>query len=433
MPRRNLHVLWLAAVISLACYVKVDRQGRMFVFALNEVEDRYLEKIDRQDLFEGAMEGMMSRLDDYSAFISPNTYQELEQTLNQEFGGVGIQILLDPDTKQLTVANPLVGSPAYEAGVRAGDRILRIDGESTQGLSLEDAAGRMRGKPGEAVTLTVLHPDESEPLDMEVVRAIIQEDAVLGDTRNADGSWNYFLEGYDKLAYLRINTFGEKTAEELGRVLEELDNAGLKGLIIDLRNDPGGLLGAAVEVCNLFVKSGVIVSTRGRDGRVRRAVDAKGTAPFTTLPIAVLVNQYSASASEIVAACLQDHGRAVIVGERTYGKGTVQEIIELEGEQGAIKLTTSSYWRPSGQNIHRTKDANESDAWGVSPSPGYEVKVQDEELADLVRWRLNRDLYRRDAVLEADGTEPQEDGLEKDPQLMRAIQWFRDNYSTQST
>ncbi|NUQ62063.1 MAG: S41 family peptidase [Pirellulales bacterium] len=421
MPRRNLHLLWLAAVACLACYVRVDRQGRTFVFALNEVEDRYLEKVDRQGLFEGAMEGLMGRLDDYSAYISPNTLEEFQQTLNQEFGGVGIQILLDPDTKQLTVANPLVGSPAYEAGIRAGDRILRIAGESTQGLSLEDAAGRMRGKPGDPVTLSVLHPDETEPVDVEIVRAIIQEDAVLGDTRNADGSWDYFLEGYDKLAYLRINTFGDKTAEELRKVLSELDSQGMKGLIIDLRNDPGGLLGAAVDMCDLFVESGVIVTTRGRDGRVRRAIHATGEAPYTKLPMAVLVNQYSASASEIVAACLQDHGRAVVVGERTYGKGTVQEIIELEGGQGAIKLTTSSYWRPSGRNIHRTSDAGDDAAWGVSPNPGYEVEVQDAELAKLVRWRLSRDLYRPSGVGSPD---TKEDGLEADPQLIRAVEWF---------
>ncbi len=420
MPRRNLHILWLAAILCLACYAKVDRQGRMFVFALNEVEDRYLEPIDRQELFEGAMEGLMSRLDDYSAYITPNTLQEFEQTLNQEFGGVGIQILLDADTKQLTVANPLVGSPAYEAGIRAGDRVLRIDGQSTQGLSLEDAAGRMRGKPGQAVTLTVLHPDESEPVEIKIVRAVIREDAVLGDTRNEDGSWNHFLKGYDKLAYVRINTFGEKTSKELRRILKQLGSESMKGLIIDLRNDPGGLLLAAVDVCDLFVPSGVIVTTRGRDGAVRRAIHATGAAPYTDLPIAVLVNQYSASASEIVAACLQDHSRAVVVGERTYGKGTVQEIIELEGEQGAIKLTTSSYWRPSGRNINRTRNAGEDDAWGVSPDRGYEVKVQDKDLTELVRWRLDRDLYRPEKT----SPEVQNTGLDADPQLMRAIQWF---------
>lgn len=420
MPRRNLHILWLAAIVCLACYAKVDRQGRMFVFALSEVENRYLEPIDRQKLFEGAMEGLMSRLDDYSAYISPDTLVEFQQTLDQEFGGVGIQILLDPDTKQLTVANPLVGSPAYEAGIRAGDRILRIDGESTQGLSLEDAAHRMRGKPGEAVTLTVLHPDETESVEIEIVRAVIQEDSVLGDTRNADGSWNYFLEGHDKIAYVRINTFGEKTAEELRTVLRDLSKEGLRKLIIDLRNNPGGLLMSAIEVCDLFIDSGVIVTTRGRDGEIRRGIEATGEGPYLDLPIAILVNQYSASASEIVAACLQDHDRAVVVGERTYGKGTVQEIIELEGAQGAIKLTTSSYWRPSGRNIHRTTDAAENDPWGVSPDPGYEVKMDEEALAKLVRWRLGRDVYR--SVNGSDA--PDQQGLEADAQLMRAIESF---------
>ncbi len=422
MPRRNLHILWLAAVVCLACYVKVDRQGRTFVFALNEVESRSLEEVDRQELFEGAMEGMMSRLDDYSAFISPDILEEFQQTLDQQFGGVGIQILLDPDTKQLTVATPLVDSPAYEAGIRAGDRILRIAGESTKGLSLEDAAARMRGKPGEPVTLTVLHREESSPVEIQIVRAIIREDAVLGDTRNADGSWNYFLEGHDKLAYVRINTFGERTSEKLRAVLRKLDERGTRGLILDLRNDPGGLLLAAVDVCDLFIDSGIIVTTRGRNGRVRRAISATGRGPYGELPIAVLVNRYSASASEIVAACLQDHDRAIVVGERTYGKGTVQEIIELEGSQGAIKLTTSSYWRPSGRNIHRLRHAGDDDDWGVSPDPGYEVKLEDKELAKLLRWRLRRDIYRPASTGVA---EEEEDGLAADPQLVRAIDSFQ--------
>lgn len=424
MPRRNLQLLVLITFVSLVCQLRADRYGQILAFAMDQIDARYLEEVDRSELFQGAMEGIVERLpDDYSAYISPVAVTEFQQSLDQKFGGVGMEVSLDPETRQLTVMSPLVGTPAYEAGIRAGDKILQIDGQSTQGLSLKDAVSRMQGEAGDPVVLTILHPGQEEPVEIEIIRAVIRVDTVVGDTRNADGSWNYFLEDHPEIGYLRINAFGERTSDEMQQALERLDTQGMKGLILDLRNDPGGLLNAAIEVCDLFIDSGVIVSTRRRDGRVRDRYEATGSAPYTGFPMAVLVNQFSASASEIVAACLQDHGRAIVVGQRSWGKGTVQEVIELGPKQGILKLTTASYWRPSGKNIHRTSDADESDDWGVMPDEGYEVIVEDEDLTELLRRRMKRDVYRP-VEEEANGGDGDTDHEPlDDPQLQKAVEY----------
>ncbi len=425
MPRRNLFTLLAVSVVSLICYrsAQNNRYGRILADAMDRVERRYLENVSQEELFEGAMEGMIDRLDDpYSTFISPKNLQEFHETLDRQFGGVGMEVGVDPKTGQLTVMSPLVGTPAYEAGIRAGDRILRINQISTQGLSLRDAVKYMRGKPGTTIVLSIRHEGEQQPQQIKIVRAIIQVDTVLGDTREADGSWNFFLEGHVSIGYLRINTFAENTAEELREALDRLIAHGMKGLILDLRDDPGGLLGAAVEVCDLFIDSGVIVTTRGRDRRIIREELAHRKGTYPDFPMAVLINRYSASASEIVAACLQDHGRAVVIGQRTWGKGTIQEVISLEGDQGALKLTTASYWRPSEKNIHRGKNAGEDDHWGVTPDEGYEVIVEGDELTQLRLRRLRRDVYKP-----ADNGEPpdaDQADLAIDPQLAAAVEYI---------
>jgi carboxyl-terminal processing protease len=368
------------------------------------------------------MEGMVDRLDEYSAFIPPKELSEFQETVEQEFGGVGIEVLFDPQRRQLTVIRPLVGTPAHAAGIRAGDKILRIDDQSTQGLSIDDAVARMRGAPGDPVTLVVLHEGEEEPVEIKIVRAIIRVDTVLGDTRTADGSWNFFLEGDESIGYLRINAFAEKTGEELREALRQM-RPDMRGLILDLRDNPGGWLKAAVEVSDMFVDSGVIVTTRRRDRSIKKSFTTKAKGTFRDFPMAVLVNHYSASASEIVAACLQDYQRAVIVGQRTWGKGTVQEPIYLEGGQGVLKLTTASYWRPNGKNIHRGKDAEENDDWGVIPDEGYQVVVEGEDLARLRLWRYRRDGYKPPHEAEPPDDQPDR-SLEDDKQLLKAVEYI---------
>jgi carboxyl-terminal processing protease len=366
------------------------------------------------------MDGMIGKLDEYSAYITPGDVQEFQETIDQQFTGVGMEVAINPQTKQLMVLSPLVGSPAYKAGIRAGDRILRVDGSSTQGMSLQDAVGLLRGKAGDPVTLAVLHEGEEKPTEIAIVRGVIQVDSVLGDTRNADGSWNFFLKGYDRIGYVRIASFTDKTAEELQHALERLSQRDMRGLVLDLRDDPGGYLNAAVDVCDWLIPSGVILTTRGRGGRIDRTYAASGKGRFTDFPMAVLVNQQTASAAEIVAACLQDHHRAAIVGGRTYGKGTIQQVIDLAHDCGAMKLTTASYWRPSGKNINRAENADANADWGVSPDEGCKVALTSEEQN---RWRMWR--ARRDALPSAVKNGAVEKTAEPfvDRPLMRAIEY----------
>ncbi len=366
---------------------------KLFVDTFLQIEENYVHKVDKRKLIEGAIRGMLSDLDPYSDYIGPDELAFFSQQVEQEFGGIGIQVQIDPKTGRLMVMTPLPGTPAYKAGLRAGDLIMEIDGESTEGMSLTTAVKRLKGKPGEKVKLGILHQGAKELEHVTITRAIIHVPTVLGDKYNPDGTWDYMIDKKHKIAYVRLTHFGRHSAEELRAVLKKLLKQGMKGLILDLRFNPGGLLSQAVQIADMFISEGTIVSTEGRSSPKRVwTAHKQGTLP--PFPMAVLVNHFSASASEIVSACLQDHKRAVIVGERTWGKGSVQSVVELEGGKSALKLTTAKYMRPSGKNIHRFKGAKESDEWGVKPDPGFEVKLKSEELRKLVEYRRERDVLR---------------------------------------
>ena len=395
MPRRNLLILVLVVLLAVLCRQRVqDKYARVLVGAMAKIESRSLDPVGEGKLFAGAMSGMLSQFDDYSRYLSPKDLAAFNKEIDLRFAGVGIQIAVDPKTKQLEVLSPVANSPAAKAGILAGDRILRIGKTNTQGMSLRDAFPLLYGKPGEAVTLSILHKGETKPVEVTLVRQIVQVESVLGDTRNPDGSWNYFLDGRDRIGYVRISCFTDETARELSQALAQMTKLGMRGLVLDLRDDPGGYLSAAVAVCDLFVKHGEIVTTRGRGGHIDDRYSASGDAPFTDLPIAVIVNRDTASAAEIVAACLQDNRRAVVVGEQTYGKGTVQELIDLDPDCGAMKLTTKSYWRPSGKDIRRPHGAAAKDDWGVSPDDGCKVALTKDEFNRWEVWRNSRDLHQ---------------------------------------
>lgn len=403
MPRNNLFLLIVVAILSAVCYQKADSANRSdhaqvvetYYKAMQAIEKEYVQKVDRRQLLEGSLRGMVGELDEHSAYFNPEQYRHLTESLDQRFGGIGIHLSVDDETKQLVVTTPLVGTPAYKAGVLAGDKLVKIDDKSTDGFTMEDAVKLLRGAPGQAVTLTVVHPGTDTPVAIPLEREMIQVPTVLGDTYNEDDTWNFFLSGSDHIGLLRVTQFGEKTTREMQKALAWLRERNVRGLIIDLRNNPGGLLEESVSVCDLFVKEGRIVSTRGREADSNVHIsDASGNAPYTDFPIAILVNSSSASASEIVAACLQDHSRAVVVGDRTFGKGSVQNLIPLEGGKSAIKLTTASYWRPSGKKIHRLKNAKDEDEWGVTPDEGYLVKVDRDEARKVMNDRIRRDVVR---------------------------------------
>jgi carboxyl-terminal processing protease len=404
MPRRNIRRLFLITILSLICFKKAPESSysRVLAGAMDHVARSYYLPVDELKLFEGAMSGMIENLEDeHSKYIQAAQKQEFEQDLNQEFVGIGVIPAIDPKTKELLVLSPLPNGPAFAAGLRAGDHIEKIDGKGTKGSSLDDAVQRIRGKPGTPVTLSVRHAGAERAVDLTIFRQVIHEDSVQGFSRGKDGQWNFLLPGERQIGYLRITGFSgedseqKSTAADVRAALEGLAGEKIRGLVLDLRNNPGGSLRSAVNICDTLVPKGEIVTTRGRDGQILHAYRASGKAAFLGFPIAVLVNRNSASAAEIVAACLQDSGRAIVVGERSYGKGTVQEVVDMGYPFGEMKLTIATYWRPSGQNINRPKDAkNDANdaAWGVSPTEGYEVPVRDDERERLLVWQRKREL-----------------------------------------
>ena len=363
---------------------------KTLVDTIDQVERNYVEEIGRRELIEAAIEGVLDKLDPYSAYINQKEISRFRTTVESEFGGIGIQ--LAPDPRQLTIFSPLVGTPAYRAGLLAGDRIVEIEGQSTQGMKMDEAIRLLKGEPGTEVKLSVIHLRKREKVEVTIKREKIHVDTVLGDRRKKDDTWDFMLDPKEKIGYVRVTAFSRDTARELRVVLEQLRTDKVRGLILDLRFNPGGLLSTAIEVSDLFISEGRIVSTEGRNSP-ERAWDARKEGTFEGFPMVVLVNGFSASASEIISACLQDHKRAVIMGDRTWGKGSVQNVIELADGKSLLKLTTASYRRPSGKNIHRFPGSkDEQKEWGVTPNEGYGLRLSDAELEVLILDRRQRDV-----------------------------------------
>lgn len=368
---------------------------RVFVDTFEEIDRNYVKEVDRRKLIEAAVRGMLAELDPYSDYIAPDDLEHFTEAISQEFGGVGIRVNFDRQTRSIEVMTPLPGSPAYKAGIQAGDRIVEINGKAVKEFpvdkEIDSAVEMLRGKPGETVEVSVVHENSKDVEKVKLKRELIQLDTVMGYSYDKDGKWNLMLDPEKKIGYLRLTHFTSRSAAEVREALKSLKKQGMKGLILDLRFNPGGLLEAAVDIADMFVEEGLIVSTDGRNS-MHRTWSAKSFGTFTGFPLAIIINHYSASASEIVSACLQDHKRAIIVGERSWGKGSVQDVIDLEQGKSALKLTTASYHRPSGKNIHRFPDAKESDEWGVSPDEGYKVEFSFDDLRKYQEDRRDRDI-----------------------------------------
>ena len=362
---------------------------KVFADTLDHVERNYVKPISRRELMEAAIRGVLDKLDPYSSYISPEELGQFKTSVESQFGGIGITISMEGG--QLRILSPLVGSPAYRAGLQPGDRITRIEGESTEGITIDQAVSKLKGEAGTEVTITVSGRGAPSDRTLTLTREVVHVETVLGDHRGDDDLWEFMLDSTKKIGYIRLTGFSRDTARDLKKALDGLVSRGMRGLILDLRFNPGGLLTSAVEIADLFVTEGRIVSTEGRNSP-ERVWSARRRGTYEDFPMVVLVNHYSASASEIVSACLQDHERAVIVGERTWGKGSVQNVIDLEDGRSALKLTTAGYKRPNGHNIHRFPDAKESDEWGVMPNDGFEIKLTDGETTQLVLDRRRRDL-----------------------------------------
>lgn len=313
-----------------------------FAKVLNYVQNYYVEDVDSKKMLQGAIKGMLRELDPHSTYLSAQQFAEFQNETSGSFGGIGVEI--SSQNGLLTVIAPIEDTPAYIAGIKPGDKIIAIDGKSTKGMSLLEASSMMKGKLGTSIKFTIGRESAEKPIDFKITRAAIKIKSVK-ETDLGDG-----------FTYIKITSFIENTATDLEALLAaKKDKA--KGLILDLRRNPGGLLDQAVRVSDLFLKEGVIVSTMGRDKKNKEIAMATQNGAFTSIPMIVLVNEYSASASEIVAGALQDNKRAVIMGEKTFGKGSVQTIINL-GDGAGLKLTIARYYTPNGRSIQ---------AEGISP------------------------------------------------------------------
>jgi len=312
---------------------------RAFTEVFAKIKNDYVEQVDDKTLLENAIRGMLSGLDPHSSYLDPEGYKELQVGTTGRFGGLGIEVGMEDGF--VKVISPIDDTPAKRAGIEAGDLIVRLDDTPVKGLSLSEAVKIMRGEPDSEIILTIVREGEDKPLKITVKRDIIRVKSVKSRTLD---------EGY---GYIRITSFQSKTGESLLQELENLkeeSEGGLKGLVLDLRNNPGGVLSAAVDVSDAFLTKGLIVYTEGRDQDSRLKFSATPNDAINNAPIIVLVNGGSASASEIVAGALQDHKRAIIMGEKTFGKGSVQTILPMNSN-AALKLTTARYYTPLGRSI----------------------------------------------------------------------------------
>lgn len=395
MPPRNLLFIAITVVVSLACYSAASRNryANLIAEAMDIVEQQALHEVPRKKLFISAMEGMLTDLDMHSRYISGDDYKAFDDEMRQEFGGVGMYVETDPRTKQLVVLTPLPGTPAFEAGINIGDQIIEIDGTPIAGLDRRNAVKLLKGPIGESVTLKIGRGGQE--LTKTLTRAAIAVSNVHGDYRETDGSWHFVLKDHPRIGYIRLSQFGERSASEIEDAIANIGS--IDGLILDLRNNPGGLLNIAVEICDMFLPGNlIIVRTYGRNKSLLKSgehVSTSSTQLDPDMPICILIDRNSASASEIVAGCLQDHGRAVLIGEQSWGKGTVQNVIPIQRNESALKLTTASYWRPSGKNIDRSDDVSQrTGVWGVQPDPGFEIELTPVQVFENISHRSIRDL-----------------------------------------
>jgi len=386
-------MIFLATLVSVACYtVAIKKQSRAAKYSeiMDMVVRKALQEPTEEELFDASIKGMMNSLDEHSMYFSNKDFEVFDGELKQQFGGVGMYVDINPSNKRLTVTSPIPNSPAYDAGVQAGDIIDEISGKSTVDMTRSDAVELMRGPVNTTVKVTFLRGETQLPKTLE--RKMIDVPSVRGDTRNADATWNYHLEGHKEIGYIQIIQFGDRTSEEVQDVLSAIDST-TDALIVDLRNNTGGYMTAALDICNMFLDGKYkVIETRSRGGVLEREYFSKSGALYDVRkPVVFLVNRFSASASEIVSACLQDHKRIVVVGERTWGKGTVQDVIPIEKGRSALKLTVASYWRPSGENIDRVVSERKGDEnWGVSPNEGFALEISEDQLFQNMRIRNQR-------------------------------------------
>jgi carboxyl-terminal processing protease len=313
-------------------YKKLD----LFSDVLNTIKKEYVDEVKQDEVIDSAINGMLQSLDPYSSYMSPEAFQNMNRDTKGEFGGLGIEITMEAGL--VKIITPIEGTPADKAGVLAGDYIVKINGKQVKGMTLLDAVKLMRGKVGTSINITVRRPEIEDEIKFKITRAIIKIREVSAEIKSNVG-------------YIRLRAFNEQSHNQLIKQLNKIINNKLDGYILDLRNNPGGLLSQAIKITETFLDGGEIVSTKGRGKNDIRIFNAKKGDKINKKPLIILINQGSASASEIVSGALKDHKRAILVGEKSFGKGSVQSIIRLKN-RGGLRLTTAKYYLPSGVSIH---------------------------------------------------------------------------------
>jgi len=370
---------------------------RTFTEVFTTIKKHYVDEANSKELILSAIKGMVKSLDPHSAYLTPQEYKEFQTETKGEFGGIGIQIGIKDGA--LTVIAPIEDTPAWKAGIKAGDKIIKIDGQSTKDMNINDAVSRMRGPKGKPVTLTIQRDEWKEPKDITIIRDIIKIKSVK------------FKMIENEIGYIKLTQFQETTAHDLANALKTLKEKGMKSLILDLRNNPGGLLNIAVDVTEQFLPPKyLVVSIKGKSGE-RMDYYTEGLKPtYTDLPMIVIVNQGSASASEIVAGALQDWERSLILGIQTFGKGSVQSLIPLS-DGSALKLTTAKYYTPKGRSIH---------AVGINPDIVVKLETKNGREVPVIREK-DLEQHLKGEKVEPKETAPQEVDEKDDNQLQRAI------------
>ena len=405
-----------SAAFAAADESKFDSLKR-FSQVLDLIERHYVSDTTRKDLLNGAIKGMLQGLDPHSNYMNPDEYKDMQETTTGEFSGIGVEI--SQENGQVLVVSPIEDTPAFRAGLLSGDIILTINGQPTQELTLQEVVSRIRGPKGSEVELSILHSDAKTPLTVRIVRDSIP----LISVKSRELEDGYY--------WMRITRFSERTTQELQDAIKVATKAGMKGMVLDLRNNPGGLVDQAVGVADTFLTEGNIVSIRGRQDSSVREYNAKNQKGDIHVPMVVLVNAGSASASEIVAGALRDHKRALIIGERTFGKGSVQNIIPLPDGSG-LKLTVALYYTPNGSSIQ---------AQGITPDleiPFEPVRAEEKKNTTRQMMRekdLNRHLggnatspeSKKPALPDAQKAKPADakEQLERDNQLRMGLQFVK--------
>ncbi len=338
------------------------RQLELFAEIVAKAQSNYVVEFDEGEAIEAAIDGMLASLDPHSSYLDPEDFKDMQAQTSGEYGGLGIEVTAQDGF--VKVVAPMDGTPASRAGIKSGDFLTAIDGKSIVGLPLNDAVKQMRGPVGAAISVTVVR-ENVEPFDVSLVREVIRPEVVK-------------VRAIGDVGYVRITTFNEQTVKALDKALDQVRRdvgGGMKGLVLDLRDNPGGLLDASIDVSSRFLSGGEVVSTRGRREADVERYNARRVSRFANVPVVVLINQGSASAAEIVAGALQDRGRAVVLGTTSFGKGSVQTVIPLGPNKGAMRLTTSRYYTPSGKSIQ-----------GAGIEPNFEVaqvRLTEQEIADI--------------------------------------------------